>query len=277
MGLLEYSFVQNALIASILGGVGCSVIGVFVVTMELPFLGVSMAHSAFAGALLGLVTGIDPFIMALVFCFISSLLIGPISDSAGFNPDTAVGILFSIMLGLGFLFMAGLSGAKTQALSYIWGSILTVTRSDLIIMGAICFLVVLFVSLLFKEIKAVVFNREVAACVGIAQRCVYYLILFLCGAVISANLNTIGGLLIFSLIINPAAAAFQLSYSLRSMFFTAAGFGVLSCLAGLGFSYYYDVPAGAVIIIVSSLIFFLSLIFSPKKRRRCTAKEIESV
>jgi len=266
MGLLEYSFIQNALLASLLGGIGCSVIGVFIVTMEIPFLGVSMAHSAFAGALFGLVTGIDPFVMALLFCFISSLLIGPISDKSGFNPDTAIGILFSVMLGLGFLFLASFTGPKTEALSFIWGSILTVSRTDLALMGTVSLLIAGLVALFFKEIKAVIFNREVAASAGIAQKPIYYLILFACGAVISANLHTIGGLLIFSLVINPAAAAFQLSYSLRNMFLVSSIFGVVSCFIGLIFSYFYDLPAGAIIIIVSGIIFFLSLLASPKNK-----------
>ncbi len=264
--LLQYQFMQNAVLASILGGVSCSIIGVFVVTMEIPFLGVSMSHSAFAGGILGLLLGIDPFAMALLFCLLSALLIGPVADKADFNPDMAVGIIFSIMLGLAFLFLAMIPGPKTEALSLIWGSILTVSRKDIVVMGIIAFIVMALLALFFKEIQAVIFDREIAASVGIPERPIYYGILFLSGAIIAANLNTIGGLLIFSLVINPAAAAYQLTYSLRNMFFLSGAFGVLSCFLGLFFSYIFNFPTGAVIIIVSSLIFFLCLIFSPKKR-----------
>jgi manganese/iron transport system permease protein len=257
---------QNAVLASLLGGVSCSIIGVFVVTMEIPFLGVSMSHSAFAGGILGLLLGIDPFAMALLFCLLSALLIGPVADKADFNPDMAVGIIFSIMLGLAFLFLAMIPGPKTEALSLIWGSILTVSRKDIVVMGVITFIVVALLALLFKEIQAVIFDREIAASVGIPERPIYYGILFLSGAIIAANLNTIGGLLIFSLVINPAAAAYQLTYSLRNMFLLSGVFGILSCFLGLFFSYIFNFPTGAVIIIVSSLIFFLCLIFSPKKR-----------
>jgi manganese/iron transport system permease protein len=180
----------------------------------------------------------------------------------------AVGILFSIMLGLAFLFMAMIPGPKTQALSLIWGSILTVSRQDVMLMGAITSLVVSLLTLFFKEIQAVIFNREIAASVGIAERPVYYGILFLSGAVISANLNTIGGLLIFSLVINPAAAAYQLTYSLRNLFLLSSLFGILSCFLGLFFSYLFNFPTGAVIIISSSLIFLLCLILSPKRRTK---------
>ncbi len=204
--------------------------------------------------------------MALLFCLLSALLIGPVADKADFNPDMAVGIIFSIMLGLAFLFLAMITGPKTEALSLIWGSILTVSRRDVMIMGVIAFIVAALLVLFFKEIQAVIFDREIAASVGIPERPIYYGILFLSGAIIAANLNTIGGLLIFSLVINPAAAAYQLTYSLRNMFLLSGVFGVLSCFLGLFFSCIFNFPTGAVIIIASSLIFFLCLILSPKKR-----------
>jgi manganese/iron transport system permease protein len=133
-------------------------------------------------------------------------------------------------------------------------------------MTVVSFLTILLSILFFKEIQAVIFQREIAASVGIPERAIYYGLLFLSGAVVTSNLNTVGGLLIFSLLINPAAAAYQLTYSLKKMFLLSGFFGVLSCLLGLFFSYLFNFPSGAVIIITSSLIFLFSFIFSPKKR-----------
>ena len=136
--MLHYQFMQHALLAGVLGGISCALAGVWMVTMGIPFLGVTMSHAAFAGALAGLLVGADPFVSALVFCLVSSLLIGPVSDAAEFKADTAVGIIFSCMLGLAFLFMAKIPGAKTQALSLIWGSILTVSSRDVLVIAASC-------------------------------------------------------------------------------------------------------------------------------------------
>lgn len=270
---LQYQFMQNAILASIAGGITCAIIGVFVVTMEIPFLGVAMSHSAFAGAVLGLLLGINPLVTAFLFCILTSILIGPVADKADFNPDMATGIIFSIMLGLAFLFLVLLPGAKSEALNLIWGSILTVTRIEVILMGCLGFLIIILLFLFFKEIQAVIFNREIASSVGIPERLIYYGILFLSGTIIAANLNTIGGLLIFSLVINPAASTYQLTYSLKNMFILSAFFGVFSCLIGLAFSYLYNFPTGAVIIITSSLIFFFCLILSPKKRLKKIHRE----
>ncbi len=264
--LLHYQFMQTAILASILGGISCSILGVLIVTMEIPFLGVAISHCAFAGALFGILLGINPLLMAFSFSLFSSLLIGPVADRSNFSPDIIIGVLFSFMLGLAFLFLALIPGPKTEALFLIWGSILAVSRADIFIMAAICFILIIVLIVFFKEIQAVLFNREIARSLGIPDRVIFYGILLFAGAIIAVNLNTIGGLLIFSLVINPAAAAYQLTYSLKKMFFISAIFGVFSCFLGLFFSWYLNFPPGAVIIISSSLIFVSCVVFSPKKR-----------
>lgn len=112
---------------------------------------------------------------------------------------------------------------------------------------------------------AVLFHREIARSVGIPERSIFYLLITLAGLTVALSLNTIGGLLIFSLIINPPSAAYQLTYDLKQMFFLSGLFGVISCLFGLLFSYLFNTPTGAVIIITSSVIFGIALIFSPKR------------
>jgi len=270
MEILQYQFMQNAVLAGILAGIGCSLIGVLVVTLEIPFLGVAMSHAGFAGAILGIIIGINPFVCAFIFCCLASLFIGPITDKADFKPEVAVGILFSIMLGLAFLFLAFLPGAKTEALSLMWGSILAVSRFDVWVIAVSALVVISFLILFFRQIKVVLFSRQVAASLGIPERGIYYAIIFLSGVVIASNLTTIGGLLIFSLVINPAAAAFQIAYNFKNMCILASIFGVSSCLLGLWFSYVFNVPAGAVIIISSSIIFSVCLVLSPKKKLRHT-------
>ncbi|MCD6353694.1 MAG: metal ABC transporter permease, partial [Proteobacteria bacterium] len=114
--------------------------------------------------------------------------------------------------------------------------------------------------------QAVLFNREIARAVGLPEKLIFYSLLFFSGVVVTFNLNSIGGLLIFSLVINPPSAAYQLTYNLKTMFILSSFFGVFSCLLGLLFSYLFNVPSGAVIIIISSVLFGLCLIFSPKRK-----------
>ncbi|MDD4875955.1 MAG: metal ABC transporter permease [Dehalococcoidales bacterium] len=266
LSVFGYQFMQNAILISFLAGITCATIGVFVVLMHMPFIGVCMAHAAFAGALLGLWLGFEPLIGAFIFCLLAAAIIGPLADRGELNPDTSVGIIFSLMLGLAFLFMGLMSGSKSGALELLWGSILTSTRSDIIFLSVVVIIVVGLVLIFYKEIQATLFHREMALSVGLPATIILYGILFLTGTTITASLRSIGGLLIFSLILNPAAAAYQLTYSMKRMFLLSAGFGVLSGWIGLLFSYLFNVPSGATIVITSSVIFMLAIVFSPKRK-----------
>jgi manganese/iron transport system permease protein len=234
--------------------------------MGISFIGVCLAHAAFAGAILGVLLGFNPILGAFLFSLGVAAIIGPLASRGELNLDTSIGVLFSLMLGLAFIFMGLMSGPKTEMLGLLWGSILTVTQTDLILLGIVASVVVGIVGLFFKEIQAVIFNREIALAVGIPASLILYGILFLTGSTITVSLSPIGGLLIFSLIINPAAAAYQLTYSLKKMFLLSQAFGIVSGWIGLAASYLLNVPSGAAIIVASSLIFALCALVSPKRK-----------
>jgi manganese/iron transport system permease protein len=172
------------------------------------------------------------------------------------------------MLGIAFLFIGIIPNTRSAALDLLWGSILTVSRGDIALLAIVAFMVVAVVIVFAKEIQATIFNRNIALAVGIPATLVLYGIIFLTGATVTVTLRSIGGLLIFSLILNPAAAAYQLTYSMKRMFLISAGFGVLSGWVGLMASYLLNIPSGAAIVITSSLIFMLAAVFSPKRKIR---------
>ena len=266
LSIFGYQFMQNAILSAFLGGIACATIGVFVVLMHIPFIGVAMAHAAFAGALLGLWLGFNPLIGAFALSLAAAAVIGPLADRGELSPETSLGVIFSLMLGVAFLFMGLMPGTKSGALQLLWGSILTNTRGDIIFLGIVTVVVVALVFIFYKEIQATIFHRDMARSVGIMATLVLYGVLFLTGATVTATLRSIGGLLIFSLILNPAAAAYQLTYSMQRMFLLSAGFGVLSGWVGLLFSYLFDIPSGATIVVTSSVIFMVAAIFSPKRK-----------
>jgi len=268
LSIFGYQFMQNAIISAFLGGIACATVGVFVVLMHLPFIGVAMSHAAFAGALLGLWVGFDPLIGAFAFSLLAAAIVGPLADRGQLTPDTSLGIVFSLMLGIAFLFLGLMPGTRSSALDLLWGSILTNTSEDIILLAVVTVVVVGLVISFFKEIQATVFNRNIALSVGLPATIILYGVLFLTGATVTASLRSIGGLLIFSLILNPAAAAYQLTYSMKKMFLLSAVFGVLSGWIGLLVSYLLDVPSGATIVITSSIIFIIATVFSPKRKVR---------
>lgn len=263
--LLDHAFMRHALLGGACAGICCALAGVFAVLMRLTFIGVCLAHAAFAGGLVAMVLGLDPMLGSLTFSMCSAAIIGPMADKGELSPDTAVGIVFSTMLGAAILCIGLLPGSKAQALGLFWGNILTVSTRDVWLLGGTTLVAVTGIGLFYKEIQAVACHREVAAAAGLPATAIFYAILCFTGVTVTACLPSVGGLLVYSLIITPAAAAYQLTYRLHWMFVLAAFFGILSCEAGLFLSYEYDLPAGASIVMVSSVVFVLCAIFSPKR------------
>jgi manganese/iron transport system permease protein len=227
-----------------------------------------MSHAAFAGALLGLVIGVNPAIPAALLSVVAAGALGPLADRGELAPDAAIGIVFSSSLGVSFLLMSAIPGPKTEALGLLWGSVLTVSRENILLLAIVAGAAVMLVSAFFKEIQTVIFNRELAKSLGLPATWVFYAILIASGLTTTASLSAIGGLLVFSLIVNPAAAAYQLTYSLKRMFVLAAVFGVASGWIGLALSWYTNLPSGALIILVSCAFFVPANVFSPKRRAR---------
>ncbi len=273
--LLEFDFMRRALAASLLAGAGLSVVGVLVVLLEIPFLGISMSHAAFLGAIAGQLCGVSPVIGAAVACLAAASIVGPIGTRSRMSSNVALSILFSGTMGMALLLLHFLPGPRSSALSLIWGSILTVTRRDVVVLGVLNAGLLALLVVFYRQIVAVLYDRTIAATCGVPAALVYGAILVSAGLMVSASLPMVGGLLIFGLLVNPASAARQLTNRLEIMLALAAAFGVLSCLGGLAASAAWDVPAGAAIILVSSLIFALALWLSPRRRlaRRGTRRE----
>ena len=269
--LLGFKFFQHALIASVLGGASLGIVGVWVVLIGIPFIGVALSHAAFAGGVLGMLLGINPLFMAFMFSLVASLSIGPLAERSKIEPNISIGIIFSLVLGIAFLGIGFMKGSRNEAFSLIWGSILTLSSRD-IFMITILFMLVLFFLMRFNlEIKAIIYNKKVAHVAGIPVSRIFYLLLFITGFTITVNLNTVGGLLIFSLLINPSTAARLIARRIEQMYLISALFGVISCMCGLLISALFDVPSGSVIIIVSSMIFVLTFLLN---RRRIAEKRI---
>ena len=263
--LWRFQFFRNAVMASVLCGVGCSVIGVFIVNMRIPFIGVAMSHAAMAGAIFATVIGLSPFWCGFGLAVAAALATGPLTDRSRMDPNISLGILFSLTMGLAFLGIGLAPEPKNDLMGLIWGNILLLSGADILRMALVTALSVSFVIVLYKELKAIMFSRLLAAAAGIRERFVYYALLVICGATLTAHLDTVGGLMLFSMIVAPAASAYQLSYRMSTMFILAGIFGVLSAFLGILCSTLFNLPTGACVVIAASAVFGICVAMSPKR------------
>ncbi len=258
---------RETILAAVFAGIGCSVVGVFIFCLRIPFVGVLISHAAMAGAILAQFLHVPELPAAMGTAILSVFIAGPLADRTDMDMNVSLSILFSLMMGLAFLGIGLIPEPKTPMLGLLWGNILLVTGRDLLAMGAVTLLVLACLRAGYKEFKTILFSRTIAASVGIRDNLFFYALLLLSGAVVSVNLNSVGGLMLYSLLINPAAGASQLAYRLRTMILIAAALGLCAALLGLLCSYVWAFPTGASIVICSSMEFALCAFFSPKRGR----------
>ena len=266
MDLFGYVFMQRALAASLIIGVLCSVIGVYIVLRGMAFIGAGISHASFGGVALGYILGLNPLLSAMFFSVVTALAIGSVSRRSDIKEDTAIGIFFSATMAFGILCIGLTKGYNVDLLGYLFGSIIAVTNGDLILISITSLIVLPLIFLFFKELKFVSFDPEVAQIMGLPVKRIYYILLILTAMVIVASMKLVGIVLVSALIITPAAAAYQLCEDFKHMMILSVIFGVLSSVGGLILSYYLDTASGATIVMFSTLIFFLTAAFSPKRK-----------
>jgi manganese/iron transport system permease protein len=252
-------FFYLIIFAGAIAGASTGLLGVYIVGMRMPFIGICISHAAMAGTIFSCLLGINPIIGAIAFSVASAMSMAAISpEKSRLDTNVGLAIMFSFMLGLTFLGIGLVENSRSEMLGLLWGSILFVQKKSVIAITVIGLLLVLFSVLFNKEMKVLLFSRSIASATGVHEGFVYCLFLALCGITLSVNLQIIGGLMIFSLITNPAAAAYQICKGHKAVVITSMLFGILSTVAGFFLSFYLDLPTGACIVIVSTLIFAIS-------------------
>jgi len=267
---LPLTILITSILGAMLAGFACSTMGVFVVRMNLSSIGYCMSHAAFAGAAFGLMISIDPLISAVMFSFGTALILGPLSEKARLESNVVIGFLFSIMIALAFIFLNFIPGqaASGTALRILWGSILSVGHSDLMYLFLLSFVLILFITLFYKELLAVMFHRKLAESSGVNTKLFYFAVLFFTGFAVSLSLQLVGGLLVFALIVNPTSTAYQFFYDFKKIIVASPLIGIVSCLVGFWLSLMTDFPIGASIVIISAMFFAIAIAISPKRKKR---------
>jgi len=252
-------FFYLIILAGVIAGASCGLLGVYIVGLRLPFVGIFISHTAMAGTVYSYLLGLNPAVAATAISALAATSLAAIRPGRSrIDPNVAMAILFSLMLGLTFLGIGLVQGSRTEILGLLWGSILFVRRENVVVLAIAAMALILFAMLFNKELKALLFSRSIASATGVHETFVYALFLALCGVILAVNLPLIGGLMIFSLITNPAAAAYQICRGHRAVVVVSMAFGVVSAAGGFIVSYYLDLPTGACIVLVSTLLYALS-------------------
>ncbi|WP_373478660.1 metal ABC transporter permease [Geminocystis sp.] len=257
--VLQLEFMQNAIAAGILVSIACGIIGTFVVVNRIVFISGGIAHSAYGGIGLGYFLGFNPILGAMIFAVFSGLGMGLVEKYTKERTDTIIGTMWAIGMGIGIILIDLTKGYKANLMSYLFGSILAVPRSDLLIMLILDVIIIIMIWLFYKELLAISFDPIFATTRNIPVNGLYLMLISAIALTIVMVMQVVGLIMVIALLTIPPAVANQFVGEIKQMMVLSSILGVIFILIGLGLSYTFNLTSGATIIVVSGFAYFLSL------------------
>jgi len=259
--IFRYQFLLKAMLAAIFTSVSCGIIGTYIVSKRIVFLSGGITHASFGGIGIGYFLGINPILGAAVFAVLTALGIELVTKKADIREDSVIGMWWSFGMAIGIIFIFITPGYAPNLMSYLFGSILTVTNMDLYMMLILNVIMVLFFLAFFKTILYVSFDPEYARTYRAPVQLVNYILLGLVALTIVLNIRVMGIILIISLLTIPQTIANLFTRSFRNIIFVSILIALLGCFAGLFISYRFDIPSGASIIFTLVMMFIIARIY----------------
>ncbi len=263
---LTYQFMQRGLLASVIVGVLCAVMGTYVVLRGMAFLGDAMAHAILPGVAIAYIFKGDLLIGAGVAAVAVALIIGLFSKGGAVKEDTAIGIMFAAALSLGVALISTMQTYAVDLSHILFGNVLGVSPSDLWLIGGLSFAILLTVSLLFKPFLVISFDPVLAATLRLPAELLRNLMLVLLALTVVVSLQTVGVSLAAAMLVTPAATAYLLTRRLLPMMLVSAVVGALSSIIGLYLSYYFNIVSGSAIVLTATLFFLLAFLWKRLRR-----------
>ena len=262
---LTYEFMQRGLLASLMVGVICAVVGCYVILRSMAFLGDAMAHAILPGVAVAYLLQGNLVVGALVAAVAVALGIGFFSRQGTIKEDTAIGIMFAASLALGVALISTIRTYAVDLSHILFGNVLGVSTADLWLTAGLGVVVLTTIVLLYKEFLVISFDPILAATLRLPIELLRNVMLILLALTIVISLQTVGVGLVTAMLVTPAATAYLLTRRLPAMMALSALFGALSALVGLYLSFYANIASGPAIVLVCTFFFLLTFLFSPQQ------------
>lgn len=263
--LLGYDFVRNAVLAGLLASVLCGVVGTFVVVKRLVFLAGGVAHAAFGGLGFCYFLGVDPRLGAVGAAVLSALALsnpggstGGKGDGGGKSHDARIGILWSVGMAIGVVFIYAIPGYAPNLMAYLFGNILTVQGSDVLLTAVLTTVVVVLYAVYYKESVAVAFDEEFAAVQGVPVGAARTILMLLTALSVVFLLQLVGIILVIALLTIPPVVALRFARTFAGTVAVSIGVGLVMTQGGLALSYAYDLPSGPAIVLLGAALLVLA-------------------
>jgi manganese/iron transport system permease protein len=261
---LAYGFIQRGLIAAVLVGVVCAVMGTFVVLKGLAFIGDAVSHAAFPGVVIAFIGGFPLYLGGAVAAVSTALAIGVVSRRSRLRLDTSVGVLFAGAFALGVLLYSTIKSYAGDLLGYLLGNILGIGIGDLIQVAILGAVVVAVVMAIRKELLFATFDPLGAEASGLPVAVLDYLLLGLLGVAIIVSIQAVGIILVVAMLVTPAATGQLLVVRFERLLVVAVAIAAIASVVGVYASYYANVPSGPAIVLLETGAFLAALALGPR-------------
>lgn len=251
---LSFAFVQRAVIAGVLIAVITAVLGVFLVLRRLSLIGDSLSHVALSGVALGLITNTSPIFVAIPVVMGSSLVIYKITEHTKVYTDSALGIVSAAGISIGLIIAALAGGFNVDLLSFLFGSILTVSSAELILAFILTVVILSVIYIFYNDLIAMVFDENFTKTAGVNTNRINTILVLISSVVVVIAMKVVGIMLVSAMIIIPPVAALQLATTFKRTLIMACLFSIASVLAGIYLAFLFNLPSGAIIIFCNLLI-----------------------
>ncbi len=265
---LRFGFMRHALAAGLLVSIACGIIGTFVVVKRIVFVSGGIAHAAYGGIGLGYFLGVNPVLGAIGFSLAAAVAMGLVQRRTRERADTLIGVMWAIGMALGIILVDLTEGYKADLMSYLFGSILAVPATDLLIMLLLDVVIISVVVLFYKELLAVSFDEVFATVENVPVTAIYLLLMAMIALTVVMVMRVVGLILVIALLTMPAAISARFVRGMRKMMVLSSALGAAFMITGLWLSYFLDLTSGATIILVSGAAYLLSIALQPLISRR---------
>lgn len=260
---LQFNFIIRALLAAIIVGIVCSVLGTYVVLRGMAFFGDALAHTILPGVVISFLLGWPLAVGALIVGVLTAVGIGVLTDRGDLKEDTAIGVIFAGMFALGIALLSTTGNYTVDLSHFLFGNLLGVSRGDLWLIFILAIVVLIIIFLFYKELLVISFDEILAVTLRLPTTFLRYLLLILIAITIVISLQVVGIALMLAMFVTPAATASLLTRRLPTMMGLAAGIGAFSGVVGVYASYYLNMASGAAVVLVATIIFIGVFLFAP--------------
>ena len=264
---LHFEFMRNALLAGFLVSITCGVIGTFVVVNRLAFLSGGIAHAAYGGIGIAFFFGLPYSLSVLIFSLLIAMIMAYVTLKARHRSDTIVGVLWALGMASGVILLDLTPGYNVDLMSFLFGSILTVPKSDLFLMFILCVVIVFIVVLLYNDLMAFSYDEQFAQVRGVSVTFLHFLLLTMIAVSVVMIIRIVGLILVIALLTIAPYIAENYSRSLRQMILISILLNSLFTIIGLFLSYTFNLTSGATIIMVAGCFFFISLLVENLRKK----------